>query len=93
MTQKYDLHSIFSSINHAMTTDLQIARTTAGHPSDKGDASEGEWVTLFKQTFKFTGGEIVGEFLLSTGYLPGAHQETCPVFARVLKKKPRWHRR
>ena len=47
MTKKYDLDSIFSSINHAMTTDLQIARTTAGHPGDKGDASEGEWVTLF----------------------------------------------
>jgi len=47
MTQKYDLHSIFSSINQAMTTDLQIARTTAGHPGDKGDASEGDWVKLF----------------------------------------------
>ena len=27
---------------------------------------------LFKRTFRFTGGEIVGEFLTSTGYLPGA---------------------
>lgn len=60
----------------------------AHHPRTKD-----EWVKLFKQTFKFTGGEIVGEFLLSTGYLPGAHQEKCPVYARVLKKKPRWHRR
>lgn len=60
----------------------------AHHPRTKD-----EWVKLFKQTFKFTGGEIVGEFLLSTGYLPGAHRENCPVYARVLKKKPRWHRR
>ena len=53
--------------------------------------SRDEWVKLFKQTFRFTGGEIVGEFLLSTGYLPGAHQESCPVHARILKRKPRWN--
>jgi DNA-3-methyladenine glycosylase I len=52
-----------------------------------------EWVKLFKQAFRFTGGEIVGEFLLSTGYLPGAHRESCPVYAKVLKKKPRWSSR
>jgi DNA-3-methyladenine glycosylase I len=59
----------------------------AHHPRPKE-----EWVRLFKQTFKFTGGEIVGEFLLSTGYLPGAHRETCPVYPRILRKKPRWKR-
>ena len=32
-----------------------------------------EWTKLFKKTFVFTGGEIVKEFLVSTGYLPGAH--------------------
>jgi DNA-3-methyladenine glycosylase I len=47
-----------------------------------------EWVNLFKRTFRFTGGEIVGEFLLSTGYLPGAHRTTCPVHARVLAARP-----
>ncbi len=52
--------------------------------------SRDEWVTLFKRTFRFTGGEIVGEFLLSTGYLPGAHTQNCPVHAKVLKQKPRW---
>lgn len=31
------------------------------------------WVKLFKKTFRFTGGEIVNEFLMSTGWLPGAH--------------------
>lgn len=41
------------------------------------------WVTLFRQHFLFTGGEIVGEFLLSTGYLPGAHSPDCPVYAKV----------
>lgn len=47
-----------------------------------------EWVELFRETFRFTGGEIVGEFLLSTGYLPGAHRTTCPVHARVLAAGP-----
>jgi len=47
-----------------------------------------EWVALFKKTFRFTGGEIVGEFLLSTGYLPGAHRESCPVYSRVLTARP-----
>jgi DNA-3-methyladenine glycosylase I len=51
-----------------------------------------EWVKLFKQTFKFTGGEIVGEFLMSTGYLPGAHEESCPVYARILQMRPAWSR-
>lgn len=49
-----------------------------------------EWVKLFKQTFRFTGGEIVNEFLMSTGYLPGAHAATCPVYKKVLKQKPKW---
>lgn len=38
-----------------------------------------EWVKLFKKTFKFTGGEIVNEFLTSTGYLPNSHAPTCPI--------------
>jgi DNA-3-methyladenine glycosylase I len=57
----------------------------AHHPRDKA-----EWVRLFKKTFVFTGGEITGEFLMSTGYLPGAHVETCPVYARVATLRPRW---
>jgi DNA-3-methyladenine glycosylase I len=49
-----------------------------------------EWVKLFKQTFKFTGGEIVNEFLMSTGYLPGAHSPACPMYEKVLKRIPAW---
>ncbi len=56
------------------------------HPKTKE-----EWVKLFKQTFRFTGGEIVNEFLMSTGYLPGAHVEGCAVYKKVLKQKPQWH--
>ena len=50
------------------------------------------WMKLFKTTFKFTGGEIVNEFLLSTGFLPGAHVEACPVYRRVLEAEPAWNR-
>ena len=49
-----------------------------------------EWVELFKKNFRFTGGEITGEFLLSTGYLPGAHHETCPVYDRIARLDPPW---
>lgn len=49
-----------------------------------------EWVKLFKQTFLFTGGEIVGEFLMSTGYLPGAHRPGCPVYEKILATRPPW---
>lgn len=46
-----------------------------------------DWTKLFKKTFKFTGGEIVNEFLISTGYLPGAHSEDCPVNKKIKKLK------
>ena len=55
------------------------------HPLDKA-----RWVKLFKKHFKFVGGEIVGEFLMSTGYLPGAHIESCPVYQEVLECHPKW---
>jgi DNA-3-methyladenine glycosylase I len=51
-----------------------------------------EWRKLSKGTFLFTGGEIVNSFLLSTGYLPGAHEESCPVYRKVLKARPAWMR-
>ena len=50
------------------------------HPKTKE-----EWVKIFKNTFRFTGGEIVNEFLMSTGYLAGAHVESCPVYKKVMK--------
>lgn len=49
-----------------------------------------EWVKLFKKTFKFTGGEITNEFLMSSGYLPGAHDVECPVYAQVVAAGPKW---
>jgi len=55
------------------------------HPKTKE-----EWVKLFKKTFKFTGGEIVNEFLMSTGYLKGCHIETCETHKQILKLNPAW---
>lgn len=49
-----------------------------------------EWVKLFKKTFKFTGGEITNEFLMSTGYLPGTHDSDCPVFKEIKELHPKW---
>src|SRR6187549_2551069 len=55
------------------------------HPKTKD-----EWTKLFKQTFRFTGGEIVNEFLMSTGFLPNAHEESCPIYKKIIKAKPAW---
>lgn len=49
-----------------------------------------EWVKLFKKTFRFTGGEIVNEFLMSIGHLPGAHDTGCPIYKKTLAAKPLW---
>lgn len=57
----------------------------AHHPLPKP-----EWIKLFKKTFRFTGGEITNEFLMSLGYLPGAHREDCPAFKRAAKQRPPW---
>jgi DNA-3-methyladenine glycosylase I len=61
----------------------------AHHPLSKD-----EWVKLFKKTFRFTGGEITGEFLMSTGWLPGAHRADCPVAIKLAAakgaKRPMW---
>ena len=55
------------------------------HPKTKE-----EWVKVFKKQFKFVGGEIVNEFLISTGYLKGAHNEDCPIYRETLKCNPAW---
>jgi len=57
----------------------------AHHPRTKD-----EWVKLFKGNFKFVGGEIVNEFLMSTGYLPGAHEKSCPIFPQIESQNSPW---
>lgn len=55
----------------------------ASHP-----LSLDQWVKLFKSKFRFVGGEIVNEMLMSSGYLPGAHVTTCPVYKKIARLKP-----
>jgi len=58
-------------------------RDADGRTRDKAS-----WVKLFRRTFRFTGGEITGEFLMSLGYLPGAHRPDCPVARKLAKLRP-----
>mgnify|MGYP000718717683 CR=1 FL=1 len=57
----------------------------SNHPLNRQD-----WTKLFKKTFRFTGGEIVNEFLMSVGYLPGTHDRACPVYKEIEKLSPPW---
>ena len=75
-------------IQELRATHGSFAGWLAGHHPRPKD----EWIKLFKQTFRFTGGEIVGEFLMSIGYLPGAHVPSCPVYSQIQKRRPPWSR-
>jgi len=55
------------------------------HPRDKTD-----WVKLLRGNFVFMGPEVVGEFLMSIGYLPGAHRPGCPVHRKIVALRPPW---
>ena len=57
----------------------------ANHPLNRA-----EWTKLFRQTFKFMGSEIVNEFMMCIGYLPGAHHEDCMAYKRIAKLSPPW---
>ncbi len=76
---------VHAAIHNAQV--IQQLRASHGSFADWLDAhhprSKADWVKLFKKSFRFTGGEITGEFLMSLGYLPGAHAKTCPVYKRL----------
>jgi DNA-3-methyladenine glycosylase I len=81
-------------IDAAIANAGRILELRASHGSFAGwleahhPRSKSEWVALFRRTFRFTGGEIVGEFLMSIGYLPGAHAPACPIFRRIARLRP-----
>jgi DNA-3-methyladenine glycosylase I len=85
-------------VNAAIVNAQKILELKKEHGSFKGwlDAhhplTRDEWTNLFKKTFVFTGGEIVNELLMSTGYLQGAHDKTCPVYKKVASLRPAWMR-
>ncbi len=82
-------------INAAIANAKILLRIKSGNGSFKkwldkhaeNNFTKEEWTKLFKKTFKFTGGEIVNEFLMSTGYLPGSHHPDCPVYKRIMQIK------
>lgn len=49
-----------------------------------------EWVKLFKAQFKFVGGEIVNEFLMTIGRIDGAHHPHCPRYPIYKKMQTLW---
>jgi DNA-3-methyladenine glycosylase I len=83
-------------VNAAIENARRIQVLRAGFGSFKGwlDAHHPsalpEWTKLFRSTFVFIGGEIVREFLVSTGYLLGAHDQNCPIYKKVALLKPAW---
>ena len=48
------------------------------------------WLSVLKNEFKFVGKEICREFLISAGYLKGAHEKSCPIYKKVIKENPMW---
>ena len=83
-------------VNAAIVNAQKILELKKEYGSFKGwlDAhhslTKDEWTKLFKRTFFFTGGEIVNEFLMSTGYLQGAHVKSCPTYKKVAALRPAW---
>jgi DNA-3-methyladenine glycosylase I len=83
-------------VNAAIVNAQKILELKKEHGSFKNwldthhPLTKDEWTKLFRKTFVFTGGEIVNEFLMSTGYLPGAHQKDCPIYKKVIAQKPAW---
>jgi len=83
-------------IHAAIVNAQRILELRKEHGSFKGwldtnrKLSKEEWIKLFKKTFIFTGGEIVNEFLMSTGYLAGAHDEGCHIYRKVASLRPAW---
>jgi DNA-3-methyladenine glycosylase I len=78
-------------VNAQRIRDLQKEHGSFKHWLDGNrKLSKEEWIRLFKKSFVFTGGEIVNEFLISTGYLAGAHAESCHIYTRVASLRPAW---
>lgn len=86
-------------VNAAIENALRIQTLQSDNGSfknwldSKGLLNRDDWTRLFRKTFVFTGGEIVNEFLMSTGYLPGAHDPDCPIFEKIAWLKPAWMRK
>lgn len=80
----------------ANARQIQLLRQSHGSFSGWLDAHHPRpldaWTQLFRKTFRFTGGLIVNEFLMSLGYLPGAHEPDCPIYREIAALSPPWSR-
>lgn len=79
------IHNAGAVLEMRRTAGSFAAWLDAHHPR----TPEG-WTRVFRSVFRFTGGEITRSFLIATGYLPGAHDPACPVYAEVLRRRPAW---
>lgn len=83
-------------VNAAIENAQRIVALRKEYGSFKGwldhhhPLSKDAWVKMFKKRFVFVGGEICNEMLMSTGYLPGAHAESCPIYKKIAKLRPPW---
>jgi len=50
-----------------------------------------DWVKIFKKQFKFVGGEIVNEFLMTIGRIGHSHSEDCERYSLYMLSKAKWN--
>lgn len=81
---KLKINAIIHNANKILDIQKEFGSFEKWLDKHRGKSKE-EWVKLFKKTFKFTGGEITNEFLMSTNYLPGAHDDDCYMKKKVLR--------
>lgn len=86
---KLKINAVIYNAQKVMDIQLQhgsfLEWLKINHPKNKE-----EWVRVFKKNFKFVGGEIVNEFFMSIGFLPGAHSTDCPIYTSQQEKNPLW---
>lgn len=69
----------FGSFRNWLDTEDKKLKVESGKNSD----IKALWLKLFKKNFKFVGGEIVGEFLMSIDMLQGSHDKKCLMYNKL----------
>ena len=79
---KLKIESIIFNANKILEIQKEFGSFKSWLDLNKSNTRE-EWIKLFKRNFKFTGLEIVNEFLISVGYLSGAHVSGCKFYTNI----------
>lgn len=79
---KLKINSVIFNAQKIVSIQSEFGSFKIWLEENKGQKIE-EWVMLFKKIFKFTGGEITKEFLISTGTMDGTHIKNCPIFNEI----------